>query len=156
VHRIKDEYIGYFFTANSSYIEKTEDFQKVVIRMIKNRKFEELIRLADSENLEKERKDMFSLFDQIFLRLFPDFINQYNLLFEEEDRVEMKDDKVQLTPEIRIFALIRLGISNNESIAKFLNLSLSTIKNYKTKVKNRSNVPNELFEQKIMEIGYKN
>jgi Response regulator containing a CheY-like receiver domain and an HTH DNA-binding domain len=68
----------------------------------------------------------------------------------------MKDDKVQLTPEIRIFALIRLGISNNESIAKFLNLSLSTIKNYKTKVKNRSNVPNELFEQKIMEIGYKN
>mgnify|MGYP001167343380 CR=1 FL=1 len=156
VHRIKDEYIGYFFTANSSYIEKTEDFQKVVIRMIKNRKFEELIRLADSENLEKERKDMFSLFDQIFLRLFPDFINQYNLLFEEEDRVVMKDDKVQLTPEIRIFALIRLGISNNESIAKFLNLSLSTIKNYKTKVKNRSNVPNELFEQKIMEIGYKN
>ena len=154
VHRIKDEYIGYFFTANSTYIEKTEEFQKMVIKKIRNRKFEELIQLADSGDLEKERKDMFALFDQIFLRLFPDFINQYNLLFKEEDRVLHKTDKIQLTPEVRIFALIRLGISNNESIAKFLNLSVSTIKNYKTKVKNRSEVSNDLFEQKIMEIGY--
>jgi hypothetical protein len=149
--RIKDEYIGYFFSVSSSYIDKIEDYRKTVVRKIRNRQFEELLHFSDEADLRKEREDMFTLFDHTFMKLFPDFVNRYNLLFEEEDRVVFKADGA-LTPEIRIFALIRLGVNESERIAKFLDYSLSTVKNYKTKVKNRSMVANEIFEQKIMEI----
>ena len=151
VHRIKDEYIGYFFSTNSTYLEKTEEFRKMVARKIRNRQFDELIELSASFDLRKEKEDMFALFDQIFTKLFPDFVERYNLLFEDEDRIVIKQDGM-LTPEIRIFALIRLGINESERIAKFLDFSLSTVKNYKTKAKNRSLIQNELFEPKIMEI----
>lgn len=150
-HRIKDEYIGYFFSTNSTYLEKIEDYRKMVARKIRNRQFDELAQLSSSSDLRKEREEMFALFDQIFMKLFPDFVSRYNMLFNEEDRVAIKSDGM-LTPEIRIFALIRLGITESERIAKFLDFSLSTVKNYKTKVKNRSTIANELFEHKIMEI----
>jgi len=151
VHKIKDEYIGYFFSTNSAYLDKTEDFRKMVVRKIKNRQFDELIQLTAVTDLRKEREDMFDLFDQIFMKLFPDFVIRYNELFSLEDRVYIKQDGM-LTPEIRIFALIRLGITESERIAKFLDFSLSTVKNYKTKAKNRSFIQNELFEHKIMQI----
>lgn len=151
VHRIKDEYIGYFFSINSSYIEKIEEFHKMVARKIRNRQFEELMELSSTSDLRKEKEDMFVLFDQIFMKLFPDFVDRYNLLFNKDDHFTIKPDGM-LSPEIRIFALIRLGITESERIAKFLDFSLSTVKNYKTKAKNRSMVPNEIFEHKIMEI----
>jgi hypothetical protein len=150
-HHIKDEYIGYFFSTNSSYLEKIDEYRKLVARKVRNRQFDELIQMSASSDSRKEKEDMFALFDHIFMKLFPDFVQRYNLLFSEEDRVTIKADGM-LTPEIRIFALIRLGITESERIAHFLDFSLSTVKNYKTKVKNRSLIPNELFEQKIMEI----
>lgn len=150
-HHIKDEYIGYFFSTNSVYLEKIEEFRRMVARKIRNRQYEELVEFTTSSDLRKEREDMSALFDQIFMKLFPDFVTRYNELFNEEDRVIIKSNGI-LTPEIRIFALIRLGITESERIAKFLDFSLSTVKNYKTKVKNRSIIPNELFEHKIMEI----
>lgn len=151
VHRIKDEYIGYFFSANSSYIEKKEEYQKMILRKIKNGHSEELVQQLTINELRKEKEEMFSLFDQIFMKLFPNFIDRYNQLFNESDQVSIKNGG-SLTPEIRIFALIRLGITESERIAKFLDFSVSTVKNYKTKAKNRSIVQNELFEHKIMEI----
>lgn len=150
-HRIKDEYIGYFFQTNSNYLEKIDNFRKMVARKIRNGQFDELSHLNETSDLRKEREEMFASFDQIFMRLFPDFVDRYNQLFKEEDRVAVKASGM-LTPEIRIFALIRLGITESERIAKFLDFSLSTVKNYKTKAKNRSVIPNEFFEQKIMEI----
>jgi hypothetical protein len=149
--RIKEEYIGYFFSTNSIYLEKIEDYRKMVARKIRNRQFDELAQLSASSDLRKEREDMFALFDEIFIRLFPDFIFRYNQLFEEKNQVKTRSNAM-LSPEIRIFALIRLGITESERIARFLDFSLSTVKNYKTKAKNRSLIPNELFEQKIMEI----
>jgi len=149
--RIKDEYIGYFFSVNSAYIEKIENYRKSVARKIKSQQFDDLLHFSNESDMRKEREEMFILFDRIFMKLFPDFVNRYNQLFVEEDRVTIKADGM-LTPEIRIFALIRLGVTESERIAKFLDFSLSTVKNYKTKVKNRSIVSNEFFEQKIMEI----
>ncbi len=150
-HHIKDEYIGYFFSNNSVYLEKLEDYRKSVARKIRNRQFEDLYNEVTSADSRKEREDMFAMFDQIFMKIFPDFVNYYNKLFNEEDHITFKSGGT-LTPEIRIFALIRLGITESERIAKFLDFSVSTVKNYKTKAKNRSIVPNDIFEQKIMEI----
>lgn len=150
VHRIKDEYIGFFFSANSSYIERMEEYKRQVLRHIKNGHPEELLKSTSTGN-RREKEEMFAMFDQIFMRLFPDFIDRYNQLFDETDKVTVSSDG-HLTPEIRIFALIRLGINENEKIAKLLDFSISTIKNYKTRVKNKSLIPNDLFEQEIMKI----
>lgn len=151
VDRIKDEYIGYFFSANSVYISKMEEFQKMIARKIRNGQFEELAQQFTASGLRKEKEDMFVLFDQIMMKIFPDFIDRYNQLFKDEDKVSIKPGN-PLTPELRIFALIRLGITESERIAHFLDFSLSTVKNYKTKAKNRSFIANELFELKVMEI----
>ena len=150
VHRIKDEYIGFFFSANSSYIERMEEYKRMVVRYIKNGHPEELLKSVSPGN-RKEKEEMFKLFDQIFMRLFPDFIERYNQLFDEADRVTIAADG-HLTPELRIFALIRLGITENERIARLLDFSVSTIKNYKTRTKNKSLIPNDHFEQEIMRI----
>ena len=95
---------------------------------------------------------MYTDFDETFLKLFPNFVENYNLLFAPEDRTIPKTE-MSLTSEMRIFALIRLGITKPENIAKFLNYSVNTINTYKTRIKNKSSVPNDLFETKIMEIG---
>ena len=95
---------------------------------------------------------MYASFDETFLKLFPGFITSYNNLFPVEERTRGDHEK-SLSSEMRIFALIRLGICEPERIAKFLNYSVHTINTYKTRVKNKSLVPNELFEPKIMEIA---
>ena len=149
--RIKEEYIGYFFSANSAFLQKMEDYRKLVNRKIRNKQLEELIQITNSSDIQQEREQMFALFDQIFLKLFPDFVNHYNQLFHPEDQVILKTNNI-LTLELRIFALIRLGINESERIASFLDYSVHTVNNYKTKVKNRSIVPNESFEHEIMKI----
>src|SRR6185437_8026803 len=100
---------------------------------------------------KKEKEEMLRNFDQVFLKLFPGFIRQFNELFREEDRVQLKDNEL-LNTDLRIFALIRMGIHENEKIARILEYSVNTINTYKTKIKNKSLVPNEIFEQRIMEI----
>lgn len=151
VQHIKEAYIGYFFSINSSYLSKSEEYRKLVSRKIRNKQFDELLVINNDFDAQKERENMFKLFDQIFLKMFPDFINQFNMLFKPEDRISLKNDE-SMPAELRIFALIRLGINESEKIANFLDYSVHTVNNYKTKVKNRSIIPNELFEQAIMKI----
>ena len=90
-------------------------------------------------------------FDQTFLKLFPNFLTEYNKFFRPEDQVIL-DEAGNLPPELRIFALIRLGVTENERIAKFLNLSINTIYVYKARVKGKTIVPKEEFEEYIMQI----
>lgn len=149
---IKDEYIGRTFYINAEYINKVEKLYKTIDRKIAARQYEDLRSTLKESTLNAERNSMFADFDETFLKLFPDFVRQFNLLFDEKDRRLPKDEK-SLTSEMRIFALIRLGITEIERIANFLDYSVYTIKTYKTRVKNKSIVDNDLFEQRIMEIG---
>src|SRR5690606_30123018 len=107
--------------------------------------------IVNSIDLKKERTELYQSFDKVFLKLFPDFIADYNALFREEDQVKLNDNEL-LNTDLRIFALIRMGISENDKIAKILEFSVNTIYAYKTKIKNKSIVPNEEFEKRIMEI----
>ena len=86
-----------------------------------------------------------------FLKIFPTFVERFNELFDEKDRKQPANDQ-SLTSEMRIFALIRLGITDSDRIAKFLDYSVHTVNTYKTRVKNRSTVDNEEFEKRIMAI----
>ena len=150
-NKIKDEYITQSIYGDSEYIDRIEHIYKIVNRKIVARQYEDIRSFLKESDLRKERENMYSSFDQTFLKLFPDFVEEYKKLFLADDILDMDISK-GLTPEIRIFALIRLGIHDSERIAKFLNYSVNTINTYKTKVKNKSIIANELFEQKIMEI----
>ena len=150
VNAIKDEYIGNSFYVNSEYIDRLSGFQKTVDRMVSTGNYELLRRSLKESTIAKERDRMYEAFDATFLKIFPTFIEDYNALFEEKDRQVPSGG---LNTEMRIFALIRLGISSSERIARFLDYSVHTINTYKTRVKNRSVVDNDRFEAEILGIG---
>lgn len=149
--KIKDEYIGYGFWLNSQYIVKMERLYKMINRKLAARQYDDLKMSLKEQDLRKEKDEMRKEFDKTFLNLFPAFVEQYNSLFPENEGV-VPPDANSLTPEMRIFALIRLGINDISSIATFLNYSVNTVNTYKTKAKNRSTVANELFEAEVMNI----
>ena len=149
--KIKNAYIGRSFYTNSEFIAKLEKLYLTIDRKIVARQYDDLRAMMKLSTLNAERENMYEAFDQTFLKIFPDFVQKYNLLFEEKDRKLPPNDH-SLTSEMRIFALIRLGITDSERIAKFLNYSVHTVNTYKTRIKNRSTVENEQFENCIMEI----
>ncbi|TCD08302.1 tetratricopeptide repeat protein [Pedobacter frigidisoli] len=148
---IKDEYIGNFFNIHSSYIEKLDKLKRAVEKNIKAEDYSGISLMMRKLNTDLERENLSHSFDKVFLNLFPNFVNDFNALFIEDFQIILSD-KDLLNTELRIFALIRLGIDENETIATILNYSVNTIYTYKTKVKNRSFVLNEEFEDKIMQI----
>lgn len=150
-NKIKTVYIGKSFYTSAEYIEKIEKLYKSIERKLRARQYEDLLRSLSETTLAKERENMYDDFDVTFLHLYPDFIEKYNALFEEKDRKEPNEQK-HLNKEMRIFALIRLGVNDSERIAHFLGYSVNTVNTYKTRVKNKSIVSNDEFEQKIMEI----
>lgn len=150
-NEIKDVYVTQALYAKSDYLDKTEELLRKLDNRLKARQYNDLNKLNSEFNIKEERKNLFLSFDQAFLMLFPDFVGEYNKLFPSEEQV-CQEANGALTPELRIFALIRLGINENEKIAKFLNLSMNTIYSYKAKTKSKALVPKEEFESRIMRI----
>jgi tetratricopeptide (TPR) repeat protein len=150
-NKIKDEYIGYFFNQNSEFIEKMSEIQKWVRQKVVARQYDDLRYFSQSIDIQKEREAMFERFDRIFLKLFPDFVEKFNSLLKPEEHIQLKKDEL-LNTDLRIYALIRLGINDSEKIAQFLDYSVNTIYAYKTKIKAKALVSGEEFKSKIMEI----
>ncbi|MGZ2368762.1 DUF6377 domain-containing protein [Ancylomarina sp. YFZ004] len=149
--QIKEEYIGYYFNFSSQYIDKLEDFKKSISRQLITKSYDNIEQELKKYNSKNERKRLFEDFDRIFLKLFPDFVQRFNQLFDKKDGIHLKDN-LSLNTDLRIFALIRIGIADSEKIASILNLSVNTIYTYKTKIRNRSIYPNEAFDLKVMAI----
>lgn len=150
-NKFKDEYIGYFFNGNSEFYARMEKFKKNLEVKVADRKLEEIRLLANTINIKKEREELLGNFDRIFLKLFPHFIEEFNTLFSPEDAIHLKENEL-LNTDLRIFALIRMGLHDSEKIARILEYSVNTINTYKTRIRNKSTVPNEEFEQRIMDI----
>lgn len=150
-NKIKEEYLGYYFNINSEYIEKIEKFKRSVDQKLIQKKYEDIRFVMSKIDLKKEREELYYSFDKVFLKLFPDFVEIFNSFFKEEDRVVLDKDQL-LNTELRIFALIRMGISDSDKMAKILGYSVNTIYAYKNRVKSKSIIPNEEFEKRIMEI----
>jgi predicted ester cyclase/cbb3-type cytochrome oxidase subunit 3 len=152
-NHIKEAYIGRFLNQCSEYIEKLEAYRKSLNKKAAAHKLEELYEmLKSSQIIENELKAFYQNFDHTFLNLFPDFVERFNELLADEDKVVPKQEE-SLTVELRIFALIRLGITDSAKIADFLRYSITTIYNYRSKFRKKSIVPNGKFEEKIMKIG---
>ncbi|HDR68316.1 MAG TPA: hypothetical protein ENN61_04615 [Bacteroidaceae bacterium] len=150
-NKIKDEYIAYFFYQNSEYIEKIESLQKWVRRKVVAKQYEGLKKFPQNINVRNERMALYERFDKIFVKLFPNFVEEFNNLLKAGEQIQLKDDQI-LNSDLRIYALIRLGINDNEKIASFLNYSVNTIYAYKTKIKGKANCPSDQFKQKVMAI----
>jgi methylase of polypeptide subunit release factors len=102
--------------------------------------------------IDSELSEFYETFDHTFLILFPIFVEQLNELFKEEERIVLRKGEL-LNTELRIFALIRLGITDSSKIAGLLRYSVTTIYNYRVKVKNKALVPRENLEELVMQIG---
>ncbi|GHT62475.1 hypothetical protein FACS189451_06910 [Bacteroidia bacterium] len=150
-NKIKDEYIGYFFSQNSEFIDKMKSLQKWVDQKVIAKQYDDLKNFPQNLNVRKEREALFERFDQIFLKLFPNFVNEFNQLLKPEERIQLKKDEL-LNTDLRIYALIRLGINDNEKIAQFLDYSVNTVYAYKTKIKGKACFPSDEFKRKVLEI----
>jgi tetratricopeptide (TPR) repeat protein len=150
-NKIKEEYIGYFFTINSAFFQKIDRWKKSIEQKLNDRKFEEIRLIINNINIHNEKEELLKSFDRAFLKLFPHFVEDFNALFSEEDQIKLQDEQL-LTTDLRIYALIRLGIRENEKIAEILEYSIKSIYAYKTKIRNRSKVSKEEFDKKIMSI----
>ncbi|OOQ61007.1 DUF6377 domain-containing protein [Mucilaginibacter pedocola] len=148
--RIKEEYIGQFFKLISGYILKLEKLKMSVDTKLSIKKYDDIRLIINGINIKKEREVLYHSFDHIFLKIFPNFISVFNSQFEEKDQIWPQEHEV-LNTDLRIFALIRMGINDNETIAKILEYSVNTIYVYKMRIKAKSKNPDQ-FEHRIMDI----
>ena len=149
---IKEEYVGRFMGLCSTYIDKLESYRRMLNKKASSGKVDELYKTLKSTRLiEDELKEFYRNFDASFLNIYPGFVANFNKLLPPEEQIIPKQDEC-LTTELRIFALIRLGITDSSKIAEFLRYSITTIYTYRSKLKNKS-LYKDNFEEKVMEIG---
>lgn len=152
-NRVKEEYIGLYLSICSSYIDKIENLKNTVSKEISKGQVAQLLAYTKSSVLiDKEVKDFYSNFDNTFLHLYPHFVDEFNALLIPEERIELKFGE-PLNTELRLFALIRLGITDSSKIAGLLRYSVNTIYNYRAKIKSKAVVPRDDFEIYVMKIG---
>ena len=133
------------------YIERLDSQRKLVIRKIKANQQNELLSiLSSSKRGTEESQSFFSQFDKIFLSLYPSFVNELNSLLISEAQIELKEDN-ELTPSLRVAALVRLGVTESPKIAGILSYSLQTIYNYRSTLKN-SAIDKEHFEENLQKL----
>ena len=152
-NRVKDEYIGKFLSVCSEYIDKLDNYRIKVNRKLKAGQQADVLRMTSSEQLkEDELKELFDHFDDIFLRLFPTFIEEFNALLKPGEAI-VPTEKNHLNTDLRIFALIRLGIEESSKIAEFLRYSPNSIYAYRARIKNKAAGNRDEFEKMVKEIG---
>ncbi|WP_433863573.1 DUF6377 domain-containing protein [Sphingobacterium thalpophilum] len=152
-NHIKEEYIAQFFDMCSSYIDKMEDIRKALLKRATNQQWEALReQLKSTQMEEREVQQLYVNFDRIFLNLYPTFIEEFNALLQEDEKIYPKKSEL-LNTELRIFALIRLGIHDSVRIASFLRYSLRTVYNYRTKVRNKAAGDRDAFEAAVCQIA---
>lgn len=149
--KIMEDYIGYFFNVISGYILQLERIKRSVDTKLAIKKYDDIQLLANNINIKKERDTLFYTFDHVFIKIFPNFIEEFNALFNKEDQIWPKEHEV-LTTDLRIFALMRMGISDTETIAKILEYSEKTIYVYKMRIKAKALIHGDEFDQRIMAI----
>ncbi len=147
----REGYVHLFLDLCAAYIDKLRKYKELARRKILAGQVNDLLKTTNSIRLtENEATEFFTQFDTAFMELYPDFIEQFNSLLKEEYRINVKH-KGQLTTELRIHALIRLGIKESSEIATLLFYSPQTIYNYRSSVKSKA-VSRETFETDLMNL----
>ncbi len=150
---VKEEYIGYVFALCSNYISKLDEYRKNINRKVKAKQFDEVKALTDSPTMaHNELKEFYHNFDAIFLHVYPDFVSDFNALLQPESRIVLKEGEL-LNTDLRIYALVRLGINDSVKIAEFLHCSPQTVYNNRLKTRNKAIIPKEDFANTVRSLG---
>lgn len=150
---IKEAYIARFFKLCSVYVDRLQAYRKLVNKKLQRGQVAELLKMTHFSNdiVTVEVQELYANFDSAFLHLFPNFVESLNALLLPEEQIILKPDEL-LNTELRIFALIRLGIKDSSQIAELLHYSVNTIYNYRSRVKTKARVLRDDFEDLVAKI----
>lgn len=152
--RLKETYIGKYMDQCLVYMDKLDKYRKTLVKLEASGDRNALRKAIKSRNfVEDELKSFYAAFDDTFLKLFPDFVEEFNHLIKPYEAVEPKQPE-RLNTELRIYALIRLGITDSDRIAKFLGYSVTTIYNYRTRTRNKARGERGEFDEAVRRIGF--
>ena len=150
--KIKEVYIARYLDRCVSYLDKLEQYRRSLEKLAMASRIEDLFKaIRSADFLREERKNFYNEFDKSFLELFPNFIRDFNNLLNEDGKIEPKPGEI-LNTELRIFALIRLGVTDANRIAHFWGYSLATVYNYRSKIRNKAKGDKDNFEQEVMSL----
>ncbi|MDE5842367.1 MAG: hypothetical protein K2H35_01360 [Muribaculaceae bacterium] len=150
--KLQESYIGHFIELASSTAYRLESFQKLVIRKISSGQGDELLKLIKSGKTAEEHtiNQIYKVMDSALLEMYPDFIENLNKLLKPEERFDMNE--TELSPEVRIYGFVRLGVTESTRIAQILNYSVSTVYTYRNRMRNRA-ISRDTFDDDVMQIG---
>lgn len=150
---VKEEYIGYVFTICSQYIRKIDEFRRTVNRKLIAKQYSDIKQMTDAPSrMRDELKDFYHNFDTIFLHIYPDFIDDFNTLMQPDHKICPREGEL-LNTELRIYALVRLGIADSVKIAEFLHCSPQTVYNNRFRVRSNAVIPREQFADTVRRLG---
>lgn len=148
---IKEEYITQYMEFCVAYMSNMDTLHKKIGKCLQMGNLKDLRDFSDDFSMKTEWKNFYATFDSTFLHLFPDFIERFNDLLQDDAKIKLADQS-KLNTDLRVYALIRLGITDSVKIAHFLRFSVTTIYNIRTKLRNGASCPREEFENRVMEI----
>lgn len=153
LNEVKEKYITDIFAICSEDISKLDEFRKRINRLIMAGRFDEVRQLTKNPELSHtELKELYANFDRIFLQIYPEFIEDFNKLLRPEERIVPKKGEL-LNTELRIYALVRLGLNDSVKISRFLHCSVQTVYNTRMKIRNKAVVPKEEFADRVRSLG---
>lgn len=152
-NQLKEEYIAYVLSICSNYISLLDEFRGKLKCKLKVHQYEEALALTSNQAMtQSELKEFYRTFDTIFLHVYPSFVEEFNQLLVPEERIVLTEDE-KLNTTLRIYALVRLGISESVKIADFLHCSTQTVYNIRLKTRNKLIVPKDDFLKLVQNIG---
>lgn len=153
ISELKEVYIGRYMDQCLGYIDKLDSLRKTIAKLAGSGRADEILRMTKSADMvDRELKAFYDQFDRTFLSIFPSFVEDLNALLQAGEELRPKKPG-GLSPELRIYALIRLGIPDSDKIATFLRYSVTTIYNYRTRVRNKARGDRNLLESEVLKIG---
>lgn len=152
-NQLKEEYIAYVLSICSNYISLLDEFRGKLRCKLKVHQYEEALALTSNQTMtQTELKEFYHTFDTIFLHVYPTFVEEFNQLLAPEERIILAEDE-KLNTTLRIYALVRLGISESVKIAEFLHCSTQTVYNIRLKTRNKLIIPKDDFVRLVQNIG---
>ena len=151
---VKEEYIARMFTLCAGYINRMDEIRVHISRNLKAGQNKEALKFVGTDTwVTGAWKDFYREFDAMFLSIYPDFVERFNGLLKAEEQIQPKSNEL-LTPELRIYALIRLGITSRTRIAEILHYSLQTVYNYQTRTRARLKDERTDLERAVCGFGF--
>lgn len=151
-NKIKEESLTNYFELSSVYFHEIEKMQAKIRSLLLQKKYDSIANYLSQSGAHEDKERLYERFDSLFLKLFPTFINAINVVLDQSMRLDETSSPRCLSAEIRVFALLRLGITGADRVASILGISRNTVYTYRNRIKTKVNINPDEFEQYVMNI----